>query len=366
MREDNQDKMQNATILIVDDAESNIKILSTILKNEGFKVRVALDGAEAFNEIEKHIPDLIILDIVLPDISGFDICKKIKADENFKNIPVIFISGLVNIKHKLLAFKNGGVDYITKPFSVDEVLARVKTHLELVNQNKKLIELNATKNKFFSIIAHDLKGPIGNLMVMSDSLASDQGMDEESFNMFLKFQKELSKDTMELLENLLTWANTNTYQIENRPEKSDVNHIIQSILNSYKNQIQKKDLTVSDNYQESFYANVDPNLVRQVIRNLVSNAVKFTPHGGSVNISTNSDEHYQCIIEVSDTGIGMNSDLLNVLFRIDVVRKRPGTDGENGSGLGLLICREFVDLMNGKMEISSDETKGSDFKVFIP
>jgi len=348
-------------ILIVDDIPANLKVLGGILKDEGYKIRPVLNGEMALQVAEKEIPDLILLDIMMPGMDGYEVCRRIKEIPKLKDIPVIFISALNDTKDMVRAFKTGGVDYVTKPFQAEEVSARIATHLKISRQSKELKLLNATKDKFFSIIAHDLRGPIGNLMQISEYISGKGKVDEDTLYSFLEVQKELSKDTFYLLENLLNWARSNTNQIEYYPEILELNSIIKTSIDSIKNQILNKNISITANYSGTETAYGDQNMFRLIMRNLLSNAIKYTPKGGQINVSTYSGENQTVVIAVKDNGIGMAPKILDNLFRIDVNISRPGTDGETSNGLGLLLCKEFIGKNGGKIWVESEEGKGSAF-----
>lgn len=353
-------------ILIVDDIPANLKVLGGILKDEGYKIRPVLNGELALQVAEKEKPDLVLLDIMMPGIDGFEVCRRLKENPHLKDIPVIFISALNDTRDIVNAFALGGVDYITKPFQAEEVSARVATHLKICRQNNELKELNATKDKFFSIIAHDLRGPIGSMMQISEFVTMKGSMDEETLHSFLESQKELSRNTFYLLENLLNWARSNTKQIEYYPEIIDINTIIKTSIENIKFQATNKNISISAQYPEQGQAYVDEHMFRLIIRNLLSNAIKFTPQGGTISISIIPDNKNSVEIAVKDTGIGMPPKTVEELFRIDVNNSRPGTEGESSNGLGLLLCKEFVERNNGKIRVESEEGKGSTFRITIP
>src|ERR1035437_6045005 len=162
-------------ILIVDDVSTNLKILGAILKNSGYKVRPVPHGILALQATEREKPDLILLDIMMPDMDGYEVCRRLKENPKFCDVPIIFISALSEPDDIVRALNTGGVDYITKPFRAEEVKARVATHLKLYKQSKELKELNATKDKFFSIIAHDLRGPLSGLIGLAELVTDEIG-----------------------------------------------------------------------------------------------------------------------------------------------------------------------------------------------
>lgn len=348
-------------ILIVDDIAANLKVLGGILKDNGYKIRPVLNGQMALQVAEIDKPDLILLDIMMPGMDGYEVCRQLKRNPQLKDIPVIFISALNDTKDVINAFTLGGVDYITKPFQAEEVSARVATHLKICQQSKELKELNATKDKFFSIIAHDLRGPIGSMMQIAEIISEKGNVDEDTLYSFLESQKELSINTFHLLENLLSWARSNTNKIEYFPSTLNINDLIEYSIGNVRIQAKSKNISVSVNYGEQLHAYADENMVRLIIRNLLSNAIKFTQQGGEINISTYPGEDNSIIIAIKDNGIGMPKIISDNIFQIDKKSNRPGTEGESSNGLGLMLCKEFVEKNGGKIWAESEDGKGSTF-----
>lgn len=369
MHNENNSEPTIPNILIVDDIPANLKVLGGILKGEGYKIRPVLNGKLALQVAEKEKPDLILLDIMMPDMDGYEVCRQLKRNPELKDIPVIFISALSDTKDIVNAFALGGVDYITKPFQAEEVNARIATHLKICRQSQELKELNATKDKFFSIIAHDLRNPIGNMLLISEMISEKGKLDDDTVYSLIEMQKELSKDTFQLLENLLNWARANTNKIEFNPDFLNISQIVDECIESLKVQLISKNISVLTNYTAQELAFADENMFRVIVRNLLSNAIKFTPSGGTINISTTSVTDNLIMIAVKDDGIGMSKDIIDNLFRIDVNVSRPGTDGEASNGLGLLLCNEFVKKNGGKIWAESEVTTGavgSTFRFTIP
>lgn len=353
-------------ILIVDDIPDNLRVLGGILKEEGYKIRPVLNGELALQVAEKEKPDLILLDIMMPGMDGYEVCRRLKANTGLKDIPVIFISALSDIADLVKAFESGGVDYIIKPFQAAEVAVRVATHLRICQQSNELRELNATKDKFFSIIAHDLRGPIGSILSISEAISEKGQVDEDTLYSFLEMQKELSKETIQLLENLLIWARSNTNRIEYEPELLDLNILIRESIEGANVQAMNKNISILDSSVAPCQVFADENMIRLIFRNLLTNAIKFTPHGGNISILANSGTNHEVIVSIKDTGIGIPSDMLKNLFKIEMSSKRYGTDGEASNGLGLLLCKEFVEKHKGKIWVESEEDKGSVFSFSIP
>ncbi|MFZ4398719.1 MAG: response regulator [Bacteroidales bacterium] len=349
-------------ILIVDDIPDNLRVLGDMLKGEGYKVRPVLNGTLALQVAEKEKPDLILLDIMMPDIDGYEVSKRLQENQQLKDIPVIFISALNEINDIVKAFSAGGVDYITKPFKAEEVKARVATHLKMRQQKLRLQELISEKVKFFSIIAHDLRGPLGGLMMLAEmmkdnsiDLSSDQKKDL-TINL-----SDSARNIYNLLENLLQWSRMQQGQIEFRPLlislKKSINECVTLLTESARN----KSIKIEVDVNEDFDVIADTVMLQIIIRNLISNAIKFTHQGGKISIIASKDDNSSILVTVKDNGIGMEDEILNNLFRIDTKTSRPGTEGEPSTGLGLLLCKEFVEKQGGKIWAKSELNKGSEF-----
>ena len=364
-----------ANILIVDDVSANLKILGFILKKEGYKVRPVPNGTLALQAAEKEKPDLILLDVMMPDMDGFEVCRRLKEDPKLADIPVVFISALNDTNDIVNALKAGGVDFITKPFRAEEVIARVKTHLKLYQQSrtlqeqsKKLQELVATKDKFFSIIAHDLRGPLGGFMSLTELLADDsfEITPSEQKKMNLDLYKS-SRNLFNLLENLLVWARMQQGQIVFNPVQINLKELVSESIRAMEDAIRKKEIRMTAHLTENQNVYADSNMLLSIVRNLISNAIKFTPKGGSVTVSSYfTENNTSVVVVVKDSGIGMNSTMTANLFRLNVNNSRPGTEGEQSTGLGLLLCKEFVEKHGGEIWVESVEGSGTSFYFTIP
>lgn len=372
---DNIQSNQNLpSILIVDDVPANLKILGDILERDGYKVRPVLNGVLALQVAEKEKPDLILLDIMMPDIDGFEICNRLKKNEYLKDVPVIFISALNDSKDIVKALEAGGVDYISKPFKAEEVRARVKTHIklyqqsnELLKQSKELQELIATKDKFFSIIAHDLRGPMAGLMGLTEIMAEElQDMPLTEIQSFTLSIRDSAANLFRLLENLLQWAKIQQGLITFKPEEVSLRSIIDESLLVIYESAKNKEIEIVNCISSETTIIADSNMLQTIIRNLVSNAIKFTPQGGKIWLSSEINKTQFVDISIKDTGIGMSNTMLNDLFRIDVKTDRVGTNDEPSTGLGLILCKEFIEMHGGKLSVKSEVDKGSIFSFTIP
>lgn len=383
-----------ASILVVDDNPRNLQLISTLLAKSGYKVSAVNSGIKAIKFVREKKPDLILLDVMMPEMNGYETCNQIRLDPEAEEIPIIFLTAKSEIEDIITGFKQGAVDYITKPFKSEEVLIRLKTHLqlqasraqlreknaELEQLNKELIEtraiikedanrlkaLNAEKDRFFSIIAHDLRGPLSGTMGLAEVLAKDaRNIPIDEIVEFSTALYTSTSDMYKLLLNLLEWARLQMGLVSYKP--SDVNSLalIEEGLAMYEGMAREKELNITRD-GESLTLYVDQNMIKSVIRNLISNAIKFTPHGGEILIRTYADGNEKGVIEVKDSGIGIPPDIQAKLFRLDENVSRNGTNGEESTGIGLLLSRDIAEKNKGKLSFESEEGKGSVFRIELP
>ncbi len=241
-----------------------------------------------------------------------------------------------------------------------------KTNQELINSEKKLIEVNAMKDRFFSIIAHDLKNPIA-VLLSSVSFLYDKFSDinENSKIEIIENLHNSSKHIASLLENLLQWSSSQTGITEYQPQKTEVGYMIGNAVAVTSGAAERKNIEVISECRGILYINADVNMISTVLRNLLSNAIKFTGKGGRIEIVT-SENNGKIRITIEDNGIGISEENLSRLFRPDAKFTTKGTDNEKGTGLGLILCKEYVEKNKGTISVESEEGKGSIFTVELP
>ena len=364
MRNDNE---YIPNILIVDDVPANLRLLDHILRDKGYKVRPVPNGTLALQVAEKEKPDLILLDVMMPDIDGFEVCRRLKENPKLNDIPIIFISALNDTNDIVKALTAGGADFITKPFKAEEVRVRVETHLNLYYQKKELQRINAEKDRFFSIIAHDLRGPFSSFLGVTQLL--DEKLSEltkEDIQDFAASMRISATNLFSLLENLLQWAKIKQGLIPFEPTNMLLFKIAEESIVNVHEPAKNKGIEIINNIRNDVEVYADKNMLQTVIRNLVSNAIKFTPKGGKISINAKAGEDKTAEISVKDSGIGMNQTMVDNLFRLDVRTNRPGTEGEASTGLGLILCKDFIEKQGGKIWVESEEGKGSVFCFTIP
>jgi len=356
--------MTKNNILIVDDIPANLQFLNLLLAKRGYQVRPAINGQVALKIAQKTLPDLILLDIKMPNMDGYEVCERLKADDKTREIPVIFISALSEVLDKVKAFSVGGVDYITKPFQEEEVLARIKTHLMLQTQKKQLLQLNQEKNEFLGMAAHDLKNPLSAIKGYSEEIEEYcHEMTTEEIVELSGLIKKSSTKMFTLITNLLDVNQIESGKIKLNLVNVDILPIVESVVRDYTKRAKEKDINLHFSSEGSnFHVYVDVNLVGQILDNIISNAVKYSPLDKNVYINLIANEKkIRC--EVKDEGYGLSADDLGKLFgKFNRLSTKP-TSGEHSTGLGLFIVKKLVEAMNAKIWCESELGKGSKFMV---
>jgi PAS domain S-box-containing protein len=514
-------------VLIVDDNSSSVELISSILEKAGYCVHIERSGENVLFNIDNIHPDLILLDIWMPDMNGFEVCKILKENEKTHEIPILFLSASTNTKEKVKGFAVGGVDYITKPFEQEELLARVSTHLQLamlkkekesqlraqllhsqqleheihereklekelreskeryknlshqleaildhipglvyykdtknnyirvnkyvadafrknkkeleglnlseihtaeiaeayyqddllvidsgvaklnieetwetetgakwfntskipfvdsngkimgiigisiditerklyekqiLSNNKLLKELVTEKDKFFSIISHDLRSPFASIVSLLGLLAKNSyDYSPEELSKFAQSAHKTARSIYQLLENLLEWSRLQRGVMPFNPETINLRAFFKNSAPSTFEMAQKKQIELDVDFPDELKVTADPNMLHSIMRNLLTNAIKFTGEGGKIEVEVDEvDGHV--LFKVKDTGIGMSSKIIKKLFQINQNVSRLGTNNEPSTGLGLIICKEFIEKHRGNIWVESEVGKGS-------
>ena len=354
------------SVLIVDDTPSNIRFLGTLLMENNYEAEFAMQGEEALEWLKHRDFDLILLDIMMPNMDGYETCKKIKQMDGKSEIPIIFLTAKISQDDIIKGFEAGAVDYITKPFNSTELLLRINTHIQLQFQKKQLKESNSTKDKFLSIIAHDLMNPMSAILTFSEFLQQSlETGDLELSEIHRKYLHESAKNSFDLLQNLLSWGRIQSGRINFSPKEFFFNDMMSEVIENVNSQALGKNIQIMVSGNTGFLITADYNMISTVLRNLLSNAIKFSfPESKIYFRVIEKDDFYECIIE--DNGVGLSEKKLANLFHIQNNKSTVGTNKEMGTGLGLLLVKEFIDLHQGYINVESIEGKGSTFSIGIP
>jgi len=363
--------LEGSKVLIVDDNPQNLSLLGTFLKKYNFNLAVALDGQSAFETAIKFDPDLILMDINMPKLNGFESAKLLKSEPKTQNIPIIFTTALADTVNIIKGYEVGGVDYVVKPFKLEELYQRVKAHLQIKKlidiigkKNNELEVANLAKDKFFSIISHDLRSPFTATLGMSELILkhSEKFTKEDIIKNIEQIYDSL-KLQFNLLEKLLDWSRVQTGTMEFRPQKISINELLKNSINNFVNNIEQKNINfsvLSELDLDNIFLEVDEFMINSSLSNLISNAIKFTNKDGNILLTINKlNEIIEFIFE--DDGVGMKSEVVQNLFRLDIHNASVGTEKEKGTGLELILVKEFIEKNNGTISVESTENKGSKF-----
>lgn len=363
---------EEAKILLVDDSVQNLRLLGNMLREKNYQIALAQNGKEGLQLASRIMPDLILLDIMMPELDGYEVCKRLKDDKNTRHIPVIFLTAKTSNNDIVNGFQMGGVDYITKPFNKEELFMRIKTHLELKHAHDKisrqaesLKELNATKDKMFSVISHDLRAPLGGIKSMLDLMYDDQRDDKQISPQSLNSLKNAADQTYNLLENLLYWSRSQRDRLANNPEMVNIYDLVVENMELLQTMSENKQLEVKNQVDPNAQAWADRNMVKTVLRNLIINAIKFTREKGRITLASEKKDGY-LEVSVSDNGLGIQKHNLEKILNKKEYYTTFGTKREKGSGLGLNLCIDFIRRNNGELYIDSEYGKGSAFTFTLP
>ncbi|MCX6967153.1 MAG: hybrid sensor histidine kinase/response regulator [Verrucomicrobia bacterium] len=359
-----------ADILVVDDNPDNLRLLGEMLKSWGYKARLVTGGAIALQAARSKRPDVILLDIHMPEMNGYQFCGHLKADAALKEIPVLFISALNDTEDKVKAFECGGADYITKPFHADEIQARIKAHLELHQQRKrlqesydKLCELETLRDSLVHMVIHDMRSPITVISGVLDMLCNPSitNLDEEKRGMaemaFTSAQK-----LADMISQLLAVSRLEAGEMHLEKTDCDLAQIIQSVVEPFK--LLSGDRSITIQAQPGVSVLCDQKIVQRIIENLVGNALKFTPENSEVKIALSSSNQEACV-SVTDNGPGIPKEFHQKVFE----KFGQATVSKNkklGTGLGLAFCRLAVEAHGGKIGVESKIRRGSTFWFILP
>ena len=349
------------TVLIVDDTPANLSVLLECLGQAGHRVLVAEDGEEALEHVAHTPPDLVLLDVMMPGIDGFETCRRLRANPATREIPVIFMTALTDTREKLAGFAAGGVDYITKPVQHEEALARVATHLQLQRLRRELADQLAWKDRFMRIAAHDLRNPLC-LILMAGQTAQRAAHDADALRRALDNIRDSARHMRGIIDTFLQ------LRPGDRNARLDLPALASAVVKQHLAAAELKEQTLELIEGEALPPiRGDSTQVFQIATNLVSNAVKYTPAGGRISVTVApSTSGFRLRLSVADTGPGVPEEERAKLFteyaRLSI---RP-TAGEESHGLGLAIVRQLAEENGGQAGADFPAGGGSVFWCELP
>jgi len=429
----NSNESLKNTILVVDDQPQNIKLVGTLLRND-YNLLIAGSGEKAINTAFQRQPDLILLDIMMPEISGYEVCEILKKNSETADIPIIFLTAKSETYDLVKGFEIGGVDYITKPFQKQEMIARINMHLELKNskdiiklqnlelskkndelefikneleiknihlakaykhleqqsQNLHLLytkqleqemylrkaiyelsKINKEKDKYFSLISHDLKSPLAGILSTTELITKnfDSFNSDELLKLFEALHKQ-SEQSNKLLEDLLQWSKMQMVKTNTLKDTHNIFHLVHNSILQLASVANLKNIEIKNLIPQDIEFDFDRNIIYTVIRNLLTNAIKFTNKGGKIVVDANfyidNKSNKFIRITVEDNGVGMTEEQISNLFILGSNKSTIGTASEHGTGLGLILCKDFIDRHGGMIGVVSAVGLGSRFYFDLP
>lgn len=373
-------------ILIVDDIPLNIKVVGKLLKENNFDIAFANSGKEALQKAQHYTYDLILLDVTMPEMDGYQVCRELKKDDRTKEIPVIFLTARVDAENILEGFNAGAVDYIAKPFSAVELLARVKNHLTIKSQkkiienmnqilekkvqekttklrdaNQRLMAFDKLKSEFLTLINHELRTPLtgikGFIELLEKTLSTHKQLE---YVTTIKTQiYKLEKITESAL--IITTLKADKYKMN--LQCVTVGEIIRSVVNQSKSSLKMKNINIITNMDERKLMNVDFKLFTNCIYNILQNAITVSKPNDNINISAFAKNNFT-IFQIHDDGPGFSESKLKYLFELfsnnDIMHH------SEGLGLGLAVCKLITEAHNGKIKIYNHPKGGAAVELSIP
>lgn len=367
--------LENKTILIVDDNALNRKILREQLEKVGVSTLDAENGAQAIAISKSELPDMILLDIMMPGVNGYEVCKTLKEDMNTKDIPIIFLTAKIESEDIVKGLRLGAVDYINKPFlHPEELIARISTHIELkiyrdslLIQNERLNQINQEKNDFIATIVHDLKNPVYNISLLAKTIRTEQNISREDIEEFAKDIELSSNKVLSLVSTILDLASFENNK-EVKFEAININETITIATTLQKESAKRKNITLNLKHTDQ---NIDLVTDRKafinIFDNLLSNAIKYSPFDSEVKIQCFiKDDNNKLQIDIIDQGPGISHEDQKKMFGKFARLSAKPTGDETSSGLGLYSVKMYAELINAEILLDSELGKGSTFSIVLP
>ncbi|MTJ13381.1 hybrid sensor histidine kinase/response regulator [Anabaena sp. UHCC 0187] len=371
-------KPYKGNILIVDDTPNNLHLLSNMLEEQGYDVRCANSGTIALKAVVIEHPDIILLDINMPNINGYEVCERLKLDPNTCEIPVIFLSALSETIDKIKAFRIGGVDYITKPFQVEEVLARIENQLSLRRMQLELQEakdqalkaleqeqeLNRIKSEFVSMISHDFRNPLTSIQGFAGLLECGGNIPPpETINRYIGKINNAVDQLLLLLDEILIIGNMEAVKMQYESVHINLKEFCQEVIDTLKYSVNNQHQICFTCSEEPTDADMDSTLLQRILINLLSNSIKYSPPGSEIYFDLECHNQI-ATFRIQDQGIGIPLENQSKLF--EAFYRCSNVGNIKGTGLGLAIVKKCVEVHEGTISLVSKEKLGTTFIISLP
>jgi two-component system, sensor histidine kinase and response regulator len=354
-------------LLVIDDQEVNIQVVGAVLGKLGFEILPATSGAQALKRLAVRRPDLILLDLLMPDMDGFEVCRLIRENPHWIEIPIIFLSSADDKELIVRAFESGGVDYITKPFNHAELISRVRTHVALKAARDELKQLAEDKDELLGVLTHDLKNHLGG-MDMSAQMLRDrtEARSDPKLRLMAENISHSSSQMLAFVKEFLANASAD-HGLSIKPEPVSLKEAAARAVQQHQEAAQRKQLVIQTLLEgNGALVQADAAALNQVLDNLLSNAIKFSAPGKQIRVAVlpPGPRYVECRIQ--DEGPGFTPlDKALMFRRYSRLSARP-TGGEPSTGLGLSIVKKLVLAMNGELACDSTAGSGATFAFLLP
>lgn len=361
------------TLLVIVSSPSEQETITDILTDSHFNIILASDEHEAIQKSKTMLPDMILLDIEVTNEQKLTTIQQLRRKAITRNTPVLFLTTTENEESISECLQYGNTDFITKPIRKKELMVRIKHQLSLLEaqrtirrQNERLKKTIDSRNQLYSVIAHDLRAPISTIKMINSTITEDkERIKDAKIKRLFGMINDTTEQAFNLLENLLRWTRNQNGKTKVYATDIDLCNIVRQVSSLYKTTAKAKNITLNNHVTGCMPIRTDEDMIKTVLRNLLSNAIKFTFSGGKINITMTTDEQY-VTIAIKDNGQGIRKDLQSRLLKEDEHITTYGTKNEKGSGLGLLLCRDFIKMNKGKFWFESEEGKGTIFYFSLP
>lgn len=360
-------KLENAftdqpEILLIDDTPEHIEAAVSVFSKNNYRVRIATKGLAALKLLQQYPPDIILLDIYMPEMDGFEICRWIKNNPEFNSIPIIFLTSSNDEESIRQGFELGAQDYVVKPFNHSELLARVNTHIKLKRQAQSLIEANRELDSFCYSISHDLKAPLLSLSKLTEYFAADyqDKLDDDGHDLLVHIQDK-SAEVLGIIDHLLEFSKMCEMQLQS--ENIQLGNLFLDVYHDLMRLQPQRRVEFNVDHLPNIYG--DPVMIKLLVLNILSNALKYTSNNDNVVIEVACfDNENEYIFSVKDNGVGFDMRYSSRLFK--VFQRLHAQSEFEGSGVGLAICQRILKRHNGRAWMTGEVDKGAIFYFSLP
>jgi signal transduction histidine kinase len=353
----------NSSILIIDDEPNNFDVIEALLDSENYDLNYASSGYKALERLEIFQPDVILLDVMMPELNGIEVCKRIKANPLWKSIPIIMVTALTSKEDMARCLDAGASDFVSKPVNGLELRARIKSMIRIKQQYDDLQMLLQKQEDMVHMIVHDLRNPLTTILLSADLLSdpsSPESRKPEKVERIVRGAHRLQS----LIDSLLLMAKIQAGKMVLKYTSGNLNQMCLSLIEDFKALATPKKLELCLNLPEYKLVNLDLSVFRRILDNLLSNAIKFSPANSKITVSVEYPETGGVNISVADMGVGISEEIRSIIFeKYEIGKVIPNTPQ---LGLGLAFCKLAIEAHGGSITVLNNEPHGSIFTISIP